>query len=115
MAIQTLAYTMVTNGSLENGFSSPGFDVSEFGSYLIQVAYTYVLAEDSAGAIKLQCSADNVTFSDVENASIAYTAASTSDGFDVSSFGYKYIKVVCTNSSGTGGTATIKFHGRIHN
>lgn len=107
MANETLLNTMLAATSLTSTFNGPAVDVEQYLGYYIQCNFDFSGGADSAGTIKLQTSIDGVNFGDYPNSTQNITNASTSAHWEVYVKFHKFVRVVWTNSSGTGGTGTI--------
>lgn len=104
--------TFILDADLGSDVTSPNMLVGKFQTYSIGIVFTYAGLEDSAGDMSLETSDDGVNFKKMDGSDIAYTAASTYERYEMTLVAHKYFRVVMVNSSGTGGTVTMKLFGR---
>lgn len=84
--------------ALDSGYTGPGMCVDGFTDYAIAIKWTGTIA----GTFKLQASNDNVDFSDLTGSSTTITTGGGTYGWNQSAAGYTYVRVVFTQSSGSG-------------
>jgi hypothetical protein len=97
--------TLFATASAAASAQSGVYDLCDLYRFAIQVVFT---GANVAGTIKLQASLDNSTWVDVPDSSQTITA-SEDHIWDVTSAGYRYVRVDWTYTSGTG-NMTITIH-----
>ena len=96
-------------------FPVNGFLVEQDRRYSLQLAFTYASGTTGSGTAKVQTSNDGVSWDDrislATRSSAAYTNATTALTFEVPDKCHKFTRLALVSVGGTGGTATVYFHG----
>lgn len=111
---------LIVAQSLSANYNSDAILIEQMDTCSFQLDFTYGGGDDSAGDIKIQISNNGGTWVDMEDKTIAFTNASTTNiiGLDMRGFSMSstvccaaYARLKIKHDSGTGGTVGCIFHG----
>lgn len=92
--------------SAQSLVASVNSSAAEIGSYEgISVQSTYT--GTPTGTLKLQCSNDGVTFSDVPTATVSLAGAAGSTLWNIPDAYYRFVRISYTATSGTGSVTSV--------
>lgn len=103
--------TLALPESTASIYSAP-IDTSMFYSFSFQTVYTYAGLDDNVGVAVLQTSLDGTNWSDYTDSNQDYDDGVGNSVWDVTAKGSRYYRLKLTNSTGTGGTVNVIFHGQ---
>lgn len=99
-AIFSFNKEIATNQSLGASFDTEGYEVKEAKTLFIQAVWSG--GGSPVGNFELQASSDNVEFTRIQGTVLSVIGNSGSDGWNLQSIGYPYIRVRYVRTSGTG-------------
>lgn len=104
LPIHLLNSTLVSAVSMGANITSSSLDLNEANTYCAQLIYTGT----PTGTLKLQGSNDNSNWTDISGKSVALAGSAGSSFLSDTGFGYGFLRIVYTFTSGTGSlTATV--------